>query len=1489
MMATMAFTVSAAKPEDFDDFPSESYWATPALKAALANNILYGKGDGIIDSKANLTRAEMAAIITRAFGADMKSDVSAYGDLDPQMWYYDVFAKAVRMGVFSGDENGNMNPESPITREEAFTVFARAMVLSDNDTSVLNKFADANDISTWAKSYLSPLVKKGYINGNEANMITPKANITRAEFAQFMHNMFKTYYSAAGTYETAGANSAMINTKDVNLKGITVEDDLVIGDGADLSEINLTDVTIKGRLLVRGAATVRLTNVTTGEGVVVNNVNATVHFDNYRTEKVFDGINMITPATFKEDYTIVIDGPNKGSGSSSTPVYDYYIRYLTQTLDLTGYELVKTETSRGKSGASVTAPIPERRGFTYNPSLSTISGKVNKSGLILEVYYDRNSYTVTFNSGGGSDVPSVTKVYGEKIGMLPTPVKAGNDFLGWYLTDGVTKIDEDTTITKDVTFVAHWSEKQANYAVKYYKQKVDLSGYDEVTADSTTITGAVGATVTAPDKAYTGFELDNTQSVKSGVILEDGSLVLKLYYNRLIYNVTFDAAGGTVLAGSSLDAQRIPYEGNVVLPVVTKAGYGFVGWFNGTNKITDSTPVTENMNLVAKWDKTEAQYTVKYYKQKVDLSGYDEVTADSVSPTGTIGATVTAPDKAYTGFELDNTQSVKSGVILEDGSLVLKLYYNRLIYNVTFDAAGGTVLAGSSLDAQRIPYEGNVVLPSVTKTGHSFAGWFNGATKVTASTPVTADMNLVAKWDPIPATKAQYAIEYYKQKSDLSGYEKVTEDCVTITDTIGKTVTAPDKAYPGYTLNDTMSVKSGEILSDGSLVLKMYYDINTFTVTFKEGTRVLGTATVAQNTTVSASDIPETTKEYKGFKKDASVSSLYASSDWQYKAKFRWWYNPTSATWEEFTDATVVTQDMTVYSTSQKVSLNLYVDKIGKSLTFGTYYAPDTRLFDAINEVISQTTTLKAIKDTGYYDKAINKMKEYKLIDDSNNILMQEILAKFSMIIGESNLEKYIVDNAKEMFTTSSRLRNSIVEYIKLQASSGDAAKVSDVKALIEKVLEFAVNNTTTGLSQVKATFKDMMETDDSFFEYVTGYDPSTLSPAQKDAIVDAIITEFETNPSKQTECIEKASSFIVKSSHISRIDAYVDYALDYLNTDTDLRDKVVNDIIDTMYRATLDKLLDEVKNKKQFEVNADNSFIAEGLKKKILEFTFDELKKEVPAKLFEIYPEAKMKEIFEDASQRILDQVNTALTNADAGITTFVDTGYTFIINPVSDIYIPLYDRAVEIIKAKNFRYSENAYLREIIGLLDVSNLFDGSENAKPNTLSGYTLKDIDDYYDLVKKISILTDDALVWYNRNLDQAQIDKVVDNYHDFILKYVNMAADMLDDYAKNGTIPSKVDNKFVRAFEDAVKKKFPSLVNKLVNWYKTSPINKDYTDEDYAKLKEAIDFAFNNVDITVNEFFDNVLAKKFSKYQTAKDTYSKEYKNNKVTVYREIQK
>lgn len=1344
MMATMAFTVSAAKPEDFDDFPSESYWATPALKAALANNILYGKGDGIIDSKANLTRAEMAAIITRAFGADMKSDVSAYGDLDPQMWYYDVFAKAVRMGVFSGDENGNMNPESPITREEAFTVFARAMVLSDNDTSVLNKFADANDISTWAKSYLSPLVKKGYINGNEANMITPKANITRAEFAQFMHNMFKTYYSAAGTYETAGANSAMINAKDVNLKGITVEDDLVIGDGADLSEINLTDVTIKGRFLVRGAATVRLTNVTTGEGVVVNNVNATVHFDNYRTEKVFDGINMITPATFKEDYTIVIDGPNKGSGSSSTPVYDYYIRYLTQTLDLTGYELVKTETSRGKSGASVTAPIPERRGFTYNPSLSTISGKVNKSGLILEVYYDRNSYTVTFNSGGGSDVPSVTKVYGEKIGMLPTPVKAGNDFLGWYLTDGVTKIDEDTTITKDVTFVAHWSEKQANYAVKYYKQKVDLSGYDEVTADSATITGAVGATVTAPDKAYTGFELDNTQSVKSGVILEDGSLVLKLYYNRLIYNVTFDAAGGTVLAGSSLDAQRIPYEGNVVLP-------------------------------------------------------------------------------------------------------------------------------------------------SVTKTGHSFAGWFNGATKVTASTPVTADMNLVAKWDPIPATKAQYAIEYYKQKSDLSGYEKVTEDCVTITDTIGKTVTAPDKAYPGYTLNDTMSVKSGEILSDGSLVLKMYYDINTFTVTFKEGTRVLGTATVAQNTTVSASDIPETTKEYKGFKKDASVSSLYASSDWQYKAKFRWWYNPTSATWEEFTDATVVTQDMTVYSTSQKVSLNLYVDKIGKSLTFGTYYAPDTRLFDAINEVISQTTTLKAIKDTGYYDKAINKMKEYKLIDDSNNILMQEILAKFSMIIGESNLEKYIVDNAKEMFTTSSRLRNSIVEYIKLQASSGDAAKVSDVKALIEKVLEFAVNNTTTGLSQVKATFKDMMETDDSFFEYVTGYDPSTLSPAQKDATIDAIITEFETNPSKQTECIEKASSFIVKSSHISRIDAYVDYALDYLNTDTDLRDKVVNDIIDTMYRATLDKLLDEVKNKKQFEVNADNSFIAEGLKKKILEFTFDELKKEVPAKLFEIYPEAKMKEIFEDASQRILDQVNTALTNADAGITTFVDTGYTFIINPVSDIYIPLYDRAVEIIKAKNFRYSENAYLREIIGLLDVSNLFDGSENAKPNTLSGYTLKDIDDYYDLIKKISILTDDALVWYNRNLDQAQIDKVVDSYHDFILKYVNMAADMLDDYAKNGTIPSKVDNKFVRAFEDAVKKKFPSLVNKLVNWYKTSPINKDYTDEDYAKLKEAIDFAFNNVDITVNEFFDNVLAKKFSKYQTAKDTYSKEYKNNKVTVYREIQK
>lgn len=67
----------------------------------------------------------MAAIVSRAFGAAKTASLDDYRDVLPSAWYYSDMGKAVKMGAFQG-ANGLLNPDAPITREEAFTVLARA-------------------------------------------------------------------------------------------------------------------------------------------------------------------------------------------------------------------------------------------------------------------------------------------------------------------------------------------------------------------------------------------------------------------------------------------------------------------------------------------------------------------------------------------------------------------------------------------------------------------------------------------------------------------------------------------------------------------------------------------------------------------------------------------------------------------------------------------------------------------------------------------------------------------------------------------------------------------------------------------------------------------------------------------------------------------------------------------------------------------------------------------------------------------------------------------------------------------------------------------------------------------------------------------------------------------------------------------------------------------------------------------------------------------
>jgi hypothetical protein len=273
VLMTFAMLSSAALAASFPDMPND--WSTEALEHAVQNGLLKGDG-GKINPNDNLTRAQMAAVVSRVFGATEKAPLDSYTDVAPGAWYYDDMAKAVNMGVFTGN-GSRLDPEGNITRQEAFAVLARAFDLPGGDPTALSGFKDKDSVSSWASGAVSALVGAGYVGGSNG-YIRPASGITRAEFAKLMDSLVKTYFSVPGTYTNVTAGNVMINAADVTLKGVTVTGDLIIGDGVGDGTVTLSDVTVTGRTVVRGGGinSVRITGTSKLQNIVIARVNGEV-------------------------------------------------------------------------------------------------------------------------------------------------------------------------------------------------------------------------------------------------------------------------------------------------------------------------------------------------------------------------------------------------------------------------------------------------------------------------------------------------------------------------------------------------------------------------------------------------------------------------------------------------------------------------------------------------------------------------------------------------------------------------------------------------------------------------------------------------------------------------------------------------------------------------------------------------------------------------------------------------------------------------------------------------------------------------------------------------------------------------------------------------------------------------------------------------------------------------------------------------------------
>lgn len=250
---------------DYPDMPAEGSWSYEALTAAVDNGLLQG-ADGYLQPGGTLTRAQLATILVRAFGATETAD-AAFTDVSDSNWFAADVAKAVAMGVLGGSD-GQMRPNDALTRQETFVVLARALCLADGTAEDLSAFSDAAQVSGWAAPSVAAMVNAGYVSGS-GGALNPQGTITRAEFAQVMYNIIGSYITEAGTYTTVADGTVLVRAAGATLQGFTVDGDLILGDGA--ASVTLDNVTVTGRVLVRGGDenAVQLVNGSTAAGGVV--------------------------------------------------------------------------------------------------------------------------------------------------------------------------------------------------------------------------------------------------------------------------------------------------------------------------------------------------------------------------------------------------------------------------------------------------------------------------------------------------------------------------------------------------------------------------------------------------------------------------------------------------------------------------------------------------------------------------------------------------------------------------------------------------------------------------------------------------------------------------------------------------------------------------------------------------------------------------------------------------------------------------------------------------------------------------------------------------------------------------------------------------------------------------------------------------------------------------------------------------------------------
>ena len=448
----------------------------------------------------------------------------------------------------------------------------------------------------------------------------------------------------------------------------------------------------------------------------------------------------------------------------NTSTYSYSVYQndnttLTTTASRTGFAFLGW--SKSSTATSAT--------YTPNPNIQI---PITASTTFYAVW-QRNNYTLTFNAVGGTcSESSRTVAYQAAFGTLPTPLRSGYTFNGWYTaSSGGTKVSSATTMgAASQTIYAQWTRNTCTVTLNANGSGALLDGFNTGTYSySAYQNDTITLTATASRPGYSFLGWSTTSTATTATYTPNPNIQIPVTANMTFYAVW----ACTVRLDANADDAKLDYFNTrthaysvtpnstiTLTATANRPGYNFLGWSTSSTATTATytpnpniqIPITGNTTFYAVWECT-VKLDANADDAKLDYFNTRTYTY-SVTPNSMITLTATASRPGYSFLGWSKSQTATTAAYTPNPNIQIPITSNTTFYAVwakqytlSFNVMGGECSETSRFVTPGYAYG---TLPIPTKSGYHFMGWYttsNGGTIVTATAMMAeTDVEIYALW-----------------------------------------------------------------------------------------------------------------------------------------------------------------------------------------------------------------------------------------------------------------------------------------------------------------------------------------------------------------------------------------------------------------------------------------------------------------------------------------------------------------------------------------------------------------------------------------------------------------------------------------------------------------------------------------------------------------------------------------------------------------------